>query len=36
LKGTVPSRAAKARAAAIARGTEGVTRVIDELVIKAT
>jgi hyperosmotically inducible protein len=36
LKGTVPSRAAKGRAAAIAGGTEGVTRVIDQLVIKAT
>ena len=36
LKGTVASRAAKVRAAAIARGTEGVTRVIDQLVIKGT
>jgi len=36
LKGTVASSAAKARAAAIARGTEGVTRVIDQLVIKGT
>lgn len=36
LKGTVASSAAKARAAAIAGGTEGVTRVIDQLVIKGT
>jgi hyperosmotically inducible protein len=34
LKGTVASKAAKTRAAAIARGTDGVTRVIDQVVIK--
>jgi len=34
LKGTVGSDAAKARAAAIARGTEGVVRVVDQLVVK--
>lgn len=34
LKGTVRSQAAKTRAAAIARGTEGVTRVVDQLVVK--
>ena len=33
LKGTVGSDAAKARAAAIARGTEGVTRVVNQLVV---
>lgn len=33
LKGTVGSGAAKARAAAIARGTEGVTRVVNQLVV---
>jgi hyperosmotically inducible protein len=36
LKGTVASSAAKARAAAIARGTEGVTRVVDQVVVKGT
>lgn len=36
LKGIVASRAAKERAAAIASGTEGVTRVIDQLVVKGT
>jgi osmotically-inducible protein OsmY len=36
LKGTVASRAARARAAAIARGTEGVTRVINQLVVRGT
>lgn len=35
LKGTVGSDAAKARAVAIARGTEGVVRVVDQLVVKA-
>ena len=35
LKGTVKSDAAKARAVAIARGTEGVVRVIDQLVVNA-
>ena len=35
LKGTVASAAAKARATAIAGGTEGVGRVVDELVVKA-
>jgi hyperosmotically inducible protein len=35
LKGTVSSTAAKERAAAIAGGTEGVGRVIDDLVVKA-
>ena len=34
LKGTVASAAAKNRAAAIARGTEGVTRVVNQLVVK--
>jgi hyperosmotically inducible protein len=34
LKGTVGSDAAKARAVAIARGTEGVVRVVDQLVVK--
>ena len=34
LKGTVTSDAAKARAAAIARGTKGVTRVVNQLVVK--
>jgi hyperosmotically inducible protein len=34
LKGTVTSGAAKARAAAIARGTKGVTRVVNQLVVK--
>jgi hyperosmotically inducible protein len=34
LKGTVGSNSAKARAAAIARGTEGVTRVVNELAVK--
>ena len=33
LKGTVKSEAGKARAVAIARGTEGVVRVIDQLVV---
>jgi hyperosmotically inducible protein len=33
LRGTVPSRAAKARAMAIASGTERVTRVVDHLVV---
>jgi hyperosmotically inducible protein len=33
LKGTVKSDAGKARAVAIARGTEGVVRVIDQLVV---
>jgi len=35
LKGTVPSDAAKARAGSIASGTSGVTRVINQLVVKA-
>ena len=35
LKGTVGSEAAKARAATIARGSEGVVRVVDQLVVKA-
>ena len=35
LKGTVRSDAAKVRAVAIARGTEGVVRVIDQLVVNA-
>ena len=35
LKGTVGSNAAKARAVEIARGTEGVVRVIDQLVVNA-
>lgn len=34
LKGTVASADAKTRAAAIAGGTEGVSRVVDELVVK--
>lgn len=34
LRGTVPSRAAKARAALIARGTENVARVVNQLVVK--
>lgn len=34
LKGTVPSSAAKTRAAAIASGTEHVTRVVNRLVVK--
>jgi hyperosmotically inducible protein len=34
LKGTVGSDAAKARAVAIARNTEGVTRVVNRLVVK--
>jgi len=34
LTGTATSSAAKARAAAIASGTEGVTRVVDQLVVK--
>lgn len=36
LKGTVTSSAAKARAEAIAGGTEGVTRVVSQLVVKGT
>jgi osmotically-inducible protein OsmY len=36
LKGTVPSMEAKTRAAAIAVDTEGVTRVVNELVVKGT
>jgi hyperosmotically inducible protein len=36
LKGTVGSDAAKARAAAIARGTEGVTRLVNQLVVRET
>ena len=35
LRGTVRSDAAKARATEIARGTERVTRVVDELVVKS-
>ena len=35
LKGTVGSNAAKMRAVEIARGTEGVVRVIDQLVVNA-
>lgn len=35
LRGTVPSAAAKARAAAIAGGTEHVARVVNQLVVKA-
>ena len=35
LKGTVASNKAKARAVEIARGTEGVVRVIDQLVVNA-
>ena len=34
LKGTVGSDAAKSRAVAIARGTEGVMRVVDQLVVR--
>lgn len=34
LKGTVPSAEAKARAATIAGGTDGVRRVVDELAVK--
>ncbi|HSL20631.1 MAG TPA: BON domain-containing protein [Vicinamibacterales bacterium] len=34
LRGTVPSDAARARAAAIAGGTEHVTRVVNQLVVK--
>jgi len=34
LKGTVKSQAGKARAVALAKDTEGVTRVVDQLVIK--
>lgn len=34
LKGTVTSEAGKARAAAIARDNEGVTRVVNQLVVK--
>lgn len=36
LKGTAASSAAKAQAAAIAGGTEGVTRVVNQLVVKGT
>jgi osmotically-inducible protein OsmY len=36
LKGTVKSSAARERAAAIASGTEGVTRVVNQLVVKET
>ena len=36
LKGRVPSNAAKSRAAAIALGTEGVTRVVNDLVVRAS
>ncbi len=36
LKGTVASSAAGARAAAIAEGTEGVTRVVNRLTVKGT
>jgi hyperosmotically inducible protein len=36
LKGTVGSDAAKARAAAIARGTKGVTRLVNQLVVRET
>jgi hyperosmotically inducible protein len=35
LKGRVTSAAGKTRAAAIARGTEGVTRVVNQLVVRA-
>lgn len=35
LKGTVVSQAARARAAAIAGGTEGVTRVVNQLIVKS-
>lgn len=34
LRGTAVSGQARARAAEIARGTEGVTRVVDEVVVK--
>jgi len=34
LKGTVPSDAAKARAGSIASGTSGVTRVVNQIVVK--
>jgi osmotically-inducible protein OsmY len=34
LKGTVESSAAKARAVELARGTDGVTRVVDQLVVR--
>jgi osmotically-inducible protein OsmY len=34
LKGTVPSAEAKARATTIAGGTDGVRRVVDELIVK--
>jgi osmotically-inducible protein OsmY len=34
LKGSVRSSAARSRAVAIAAGTEGVTRVVDQLVVK--
>jgi len=36
LRGTVPSAAAKARAAAIAADTKGVTRVVNELIVKGS
>jgi len=36
LKGTVGSDAAKTRAAEIARGTEGVTRLVNQLVVRET
>jgi len=36
LKGTVASAPGKSRAEAIARGTDGVTRVVNELVVKAS
>jgi osmotically-inducible protein OsmY len=35
LKGSVASAAAKERAVAVANGTEGVTRVVDQLAVKA-
>lgn len=35
LKGTVPSAAGSTRAETIARGTEGVTRVVNQLIVKA-
>lgn len=35
LKGRVPSGAAQARAVEIARGTEGVARVVNQLVVKS-
>lgn len=34
LRGTVPSTDAKSRAAAVAAGTEGVTRVVNQLIVK--